>query len=184
MTKDLEETLAELGPGYREVVDRLVGAYRPPMAGTFEGFGKFVGCERSATSIQQSNNPTTKQFSPGRSAAYLVAASVLVFLGIGIFFREPDVRGANDARLVYTVAYAPDETALASIISSQRPDGSWDNDFITCQNAAALRNAEGAEMQVAYKKAVRYLKSRGLRPLSDEELKARGDEAARILATI
>jgi len=186
MTKDLEETLAELGPGYREVVNRLVSEFERYEG--FEGFERFERFEGLATSIKQSNNQTIKQFSLGRIAAYLVAASILVFLGLGIFFRAPDEtdrgRSPSAPRLVYTAAYAPDETALASILSSQRPDGSWANDFITRQNAAALRNAEGAEMRVAYKKAVRYLKSRGLRPLSDDELKARGDEAARILATI
>jgi len=133
----------------------------------------------------QTLKPSSKRGAlAGWSAAYLVAASLLVFLGLGVLFREPTVRGTSDSRMVYTVAYAPDETALASILASQRPDGSWDNDFITRQNAAALRNAPDANMHIAYKKAVRYLKSRGLRPLSDDELKARGDEAARVLAKI
>ena len=33
MTQDLEETLQELGDGYRPVVDRLLAAYRLPDAG-------------------------------------------------------------------------------------------------------------------------------------------------------
>ncbi|MBQ6137808.1 MAG: hypothetical protein IJI73_10615, partial [Kiritimatiellae bacterium] len=69
-----------------------------------------------------------------------------------------------------------------AILASQRADGSWTNDFITRQNAAALRRGESAAAKVAYRRAVRYLRSRGLSPLSDEELRDRGESAARVLA--
>jgi len=151
MTKDLEDTLAELGPEYRAVVDRLLGTPRPvrtlPRLGTLAA-----------------------------------AASVLVLLGLGFLFREPAVPRADSFRTAYTAAYASDDAALASILASQRADGSWGNDFITCQNAAVLRGARDEAQHIAYKKALRYLRSRGLRPLSDDELRARVVAAARILA--
>lgn len=168
MTKDLEETLAELGPGYREVVDRLQAAYRAPEA---------FALPKVAAERPRSGRIT------GWSVGYLIAASFLVFLGIGIAFRPSHTRQWSSAPcVVYTVAYAPNEAALAAIVNSQRADGSWSNDFLTQQNAAALRGADGFAEQIAYKKAVRYLRSKGLRPLSDEELKVRGDAAARMFA--
>lgn len=167
MTKDLEETLAELGPEYREVVNRLRSAYRSPTP--------FARSE--ASSSPHSGRIT------GWSVGYLIAASFLIFLGIGIAFRPSQSgRWSSVPHTVYTVAYAPNETALAAIVNSQRADGSWANDFLTQQNAAALRGAEGSAERIAYKKAVRYLRSKGLRPLSDEELKMRGDAAARMFA--
>ena len=168
MTKDLEETLAELGPEYREVVNRLRAAYCAPKP--------FVQPKASET-LPHSGRVT------GWSVGYLIAATFLIFLGIGIAFRPSHGRGGWVAapQVVYTVAYAPDETALAAIVGSQRADGSWANDFLTQQNAAALRGVDGSAERIAYKKAVRYLRSKGLRPLTDEELKMRGDAAARML---
>ncbi len=168
MTKDLEETLAELGPEYREVVNRLRAAYRAPKPFARPGEPKAI--------------PHTGRIA-GWSVGYLVAATFLIFLGIGLAFRPTQARRLAFApQAVYTVAYAPNEAALAAIVSSQRADGSWSNDFLTQQNAAALRGAEGSAERIAYKKAVRYLRSKGLRPLSDEELKMRGDAAARMFA--
>ncbi|MBR1921790.1 MAG: hypothetical protein IJ829_07315, partial [Kiritimatiellae bacterium] len=83
---------------------------------------------------------------------------------------------------VYTIAYAPTEEALEELVASQRADGSWGNDFLTRQNAAALRSSPDARMQIAYRRAVRYLRTKGLAPLSDGELKSRGEYAAKFLA--
>jgi len=181
MTKDLEETLAGLGPEYRAVVDRVIGAYEVEGGRCKEGRGDVSNSsvQPLTSNLQTSGN---RGALVSRRAAYLVAASLLVLLAFGVLFRAPTVRGTSGPRLAYTVAYVADEAALAVILASQRTDGSWDNDYITRQNAAALRNVRNVESQVAYKRAVRYLKSRGLRPLSDDELRARGDEAARLLA--
>jgi len=178
MTRDLEETLAELGPGYRTVVDRLTDAYRP-----LNGTNPSVLRLPTSTSTTLSSRGHLFR----RTAAYLVAASLVVFLGLAVLFRLDSPRierrsGVFDAKRVYTVAYAADESALRAIVASQRSDGSWSNDFITRQNAAALRNATDAASLVAYKRAVRYLRSRGLEPLTDGELKSRGDRAARVLS--
>ena len=166
MNGDLESTLNELGPEYRDVVARL----------------------RSARDIEPSG---TRAFSLPRTewkrrAGYLAAASLAVALGLSIFMQD----AANAPRepyagvKVYTGAYAPTEEALEVIVASQRADGSWSNDFITRQNAAALRASDDARMKIAYRRAVRYLRSKGLSPLTDDELKVRGEYAAKVLAGV
>ena len=173
MNGDLESTLNELGPEYRDVVARL----------------------RSAREVEPARIGLN-DLAPGRAcsssrafwcrAGYLVAASLLVALGLSIFMQD----AANAPRepyagaKVYTVAYAPTEEALEIIVASQRADGSWSNDFITRQNAAALRCSEDERMKIAYRRAVRYLRSKGLSPLTDDELKVRGEYAAKVLAGV
>lgn len=178
MTKDLEDTLAELGPGYREVVDRLSGAYRPLPQVTAAA----VRREAAAAAARVLRHRRAR--ASGLGVACLAAASLLVFLGLAAVFAVRPAPARSDSRMIYTVAYAPTAEALESIVSSQRADGSWANDFITQQNAAALRGAAGAGVRTAYKKAVRYLRSKGLRPLSEAELHRRGDAAARCLAKL
>ena len=164
MNGDLESTLKELGPEYRDVVARLRSAREVEPSGT------------RAFSL-----PRTEWW---RRAGYLAAASLAVALGLSIFMQD----AANAPRepyagaKVYTVAYAPTEEALEVIVASQRADGSWSNDFITRQNAAALRASDDARMKIAYRRAVRYLRSKGLSPLTDDELRVRGEYAAKVLA--
>ena len=164
MNGDLESTLNELGPEYRDVVARLRSAREVEPSGT------------RAFSL-----PRTEWW---RRAGYLAAASLAVALGLSIFMQD----AANAPRepyagaKVYTVAYAPTEEALEVIVASQRADGSWSNDFITRQNAAALRASDDARMKIAYRRAVRYLRSKGLSPLTDDELRVRGEYAAKVLA--
>ena len=166
MNGDLEKTLNELGPEYRDVVARLRSAREVEPSGT------------RAFSL-----PRTEWW---RHVGYLVAASLLVALGLSIFMQD----AANAPRepyagvKIYTVAYAPTEEALEIIVASQRADGSWSNDFITRQNAAALRASDDARMKIAYRRAVRYLRSKGLAPLTDDELKVRGEYAAKVLAGV
>ena len=166
MNGDLESTLNELGPEYRDVVARLRSAREVEPSGT------------RAFSL-----PRTEWW---RRVGYLAAASLAVALGLSIFMQD----AANAPRepyagaKVYTVAYAPTEEALETIVASQRADGSWSNDFITRQNAAALRASDDERMKIAYRRAVRYLRSKGLSPLTDDELKVRGEYAAKVLAGV
>ena len=166
MNGDLESTLNELGPEYRDVVSRLKTAREVEPSGT-----------------RDFSLPRAEWW---RHVGYLVAASLLVALGLSIFMQD----AANAPRepyagaKVYTVAYAPTEEALEIIVASQRADGSWSNDFITRQNAAALRASDDARMKIAYRRAVRYLRSKGLSPLTDDELKVRGEYAAKVLAGV
>jgi len=140
MTKDLEATLSELGPEYRDVVARL----RAPFAASVH--------RRPAL-------------------PYLLAASLTLIVALSVFLLFP--KSSRPAYSVYTAAYADDEYALRAILDSQRNDGSWSNDYLTMQNAAALRRAGDDASRIAYKRAVRYLRSKGLGPISEEELKSR-----------
>ena len=145
MTKDLEETLAGLGPGYRAVVDRLTaGATVEPRPG------------RRASLPPRSG---------ARHAPLLAAAALLAVLAIGtVFFRggghgvPPAVRAAREYRL----AEIHDGLAVEEMIRTQNADGSWRNDFLTRRNAEALARCPHAGARVAYKKAMRNLRVRGL----------------------
>ena len=169
MNKDLEETLDELGPGYRTVASRLLAAREVEPASS--GIGVRPSFDNRLTTT------VVRLWRP------LLAASVVVALGLSFMFlgssKQPD---RAERFRVYTVAYAPTEEALELIVATQRADGSWTNDFLTRQNAAALRSSQDARMRIAYRRAVRYLRSKGLAPLSDAELRARGENAAKALA--
>ena len=171
MNKDLETTLGELGPECRAVVSRLKSAREVEL--------------HNATNYQLPSTiyqlPTTNY---ARRAGYLVAASLFAAIAFSIFFQDAAKapRSPFSPANVYTVAYAPTEEALEAIVASQRADGSWTNDFLTQQNAAALRVSDEERMRIAYRRAVRYLRTKGLAPLTDEELKARAAFAAKTLA--
>ena len=156
MSRDLERQLDEMGPAYREVVGRLRAAYAPRARTAFSGGDAFRRV---------------------RGAARLIAASLLVVAGAGVLFRDRPAPTEGSVRNAYTLAYLADDSAVEEIVRSQNPDGSWANDFLTRQNAAVLRGRPST--RVAYKRAVRYLRVRGLCPLSDAELKSRVDRAAR-----
>ena len=148
MTKDLEETLAEMGPAYRAVVDRLVaGAEAEPRPGRHLP----VFPVRSRVFRRQS---------------LLAAASLLILLGLGVVFlrhgEPPDAAQTSGAAHEYCLAETPDGEAVAEMIRTQNADGSWCNDFLTRRNAAALAHCSLAEARVAYKKAMRNLRVRGL----------------------
>jgi len=147
MTKDLDETLAELGPEFRSVAQRLRAApeLEPGLA-----------CARPPSRV--------------RAAAVLIAASLLVAVGMSVVFgrfattrqplREvPRLRVANE----YSLAYAGGDEALREIIRTQNADGGWKNDFLTRQNAAALAKCGSPEARLAHRKALRNMRMRGLR---------------------
>lgn len=147
MTKDLEETLAGLGPGYRPVVARLVAAPGVPCA-----------AGRRAYSFA----PRRSQF----ARPMLAAASLLVALGFAaLLLRDaeqratPQTAAAHEYRLADDVC---DGRSVDEMIRTQNADGSWRNDFLTRRNAAALARCSGADAKVAYKKAMRNLRVRGL----------------------
>ena len=134
MSRDLEEQLNEMGPEYRAVVARL----------------------REAQSAGKREEGTGNR-------GWLIAASLLVILGLGVFFQtshpltlspsHPVIRGAHEYQM-----------GVAEMIATQNPDGSWKNDFLTRRNAAALKVCDDPAARIAYKKAVRYLSFKGLLP--------------------
>ena len=143
MNRDLEEQLDKMGPEYRKLVARLKNGataedLRPETRDERRDFMSKVFCLKS----------------------YLTAASLLVLVGIGVvFLGRKDVRpAAQDA------GFGPREyrASVAEMIATQNPDGSWKNDFLTRRNAAALKSCGDLAAQVAYKKALRNLRARGV----------------------
>ena len=131
MSRDLEEQLNEMGPEYRAVVMRL----------------------------REAQSAGTREQGTG-NRGWLVAASLLVFAGLGVFFL-----GRQDCRReTEDTSFAPPEyrASVSEMIATQNPDGSWRNDFLTRRNAAALKVCDNPAAQIAYKKAARNLRLRGI----------------------
>ena len=148
MNRDLEGQLDEMGPEYRTVVDRLLAAYR-------------------SSDVRAEPSAGAKRGSVGRiagwSVAYLVAASLLVFLGLAVVFHSPRTdAGADRSPSEYLLAHLKDDASARELLRTQNPDGSWKNDFLTRQNAKALAGRADEASRIAYKKAMRNLRQRGL----------------------
>ena len=136
MSRDLDEQLKEMGPEYRAVVARLRAA-------------------REAADVLNVFRPGSKVLRP-----VLAAASMLFLIGLGVTFlgRQDFRRETKDVRC------APREyrASVPEMIATQNPDGSWKNDFLTRRNAAALKVCSDPAAQIAYKKAMRNLRTRGV----------------------
>ena len=139
MNRDLEEQLDEMGPEYRTIVARLRGAETAPPHETTLLRGGSVSLPH------------------GRR--WLVAASLLVILGLGVFFQTSQTSQTSQ---VFSYGAHEYQMDVAEMIATQNPDGSWKNDFLTRRNAAALKVCGDPAAQVAYKKAMRNLRSRGV----------------------
>lgn len=147
MTGDLEETLRELGPGYREVVGRLLDARETP--------GRF---RRPACGDRP-------RWFVGDRPRWLAAAAVAVVVGFVAVFALAPSRQTEPAVAVggeYRLALVADGAAIRELIRTQNADGSWKTDFLTKRNAAALKGCDTAEARIAYKKAMRNLRIRGV----------------------
>ena len=132
MSRDLEEQLSEMGPEYRAVVLRLRAA-------------------REAQGIRDRGSGIR---------GWLVAASLFLLVGLGIFFATSRPRNLVTSQPAYGAhEYQMD---VLEMIATQNPDGSWKNDFLTRRNAAALKVCGDPDAQIAYKKAVRNLRLRGI----------------------
>ena len=137
MNRDLEEQLSEMGPEYRAVVARL----------------------RAARGAEDSSRPVFSLRSKALRPI-LAAASLLVLVGFGVSFL-----GRQDLGLeTEDTRFAPREyrASVDEMIATQNPDGSWQNDFLTRRNAETLKLCGDPAAQVAYRKAVRNLRVRGV----------------------
>ena len=144
MSRDLEEHLAELGPEYRAVVARLRAAHEAK-------FG-----QRSTDSRRQ--RLLSFVLCP---LSYLTAASLLVVFGLSAIFIQSNSRTTAQSN---NFPFAPSEyrASVPEMIATQNPDGSWKNDFLTRRNAEALKLCGDPAARIAYKKAMRNLRSRGV----------------------
>ena len=144
MNADLEETLQELGPGCRTVVERL-------RAGLVADVG-----QRTAGKGQRPSSSVIRPLS------YLTAALIALVIGLTVVFnsRTPTLeRQRRDA-----VSHPPRDYTLSvdEMIATQNPDGSWQSDFLTRHHAKALAGCPRADARIAYKKAMRNLRVRGV----------------------
>ena len=133
MNKDLEKQLKEMGPEYRAVVMRL----------------------RAAREAQRNRDQGTG------IRGWLVAASLLVVLGLSAILIQSNDRTIEQSN---SSPFGAREyrASVSEMIATQNPDGSWKNDFLTRRNAAALKVCGDPAAQIAYKKAMRNLRTRGV----------------------
>ena len=143
MNRDLEETLNELGPEYRTVVARLRAGGEVESAG-------IIGGHRGPTAVWLTFNPWR-----------IVAASLVLVAGLAVFFIQSNNRTIEQS-INFSSAPREFRASVAEMIATQNPDGSWKNDFLTRRNAAALKSCGNPAAQIAYKKAVRNLRARGV----------------------
>lgn len=143
MNSDLETTLEELGPGYREMVGRMKGAFAEPSAAGFRWRG------------------------------YLTAAGVIAVAALSFVFGRMAGAGSASgpgvcaARAIcaeneYLLAHLRGDGAVEEMIRTQRPDGGWGNDFLTRQNASALSRSDMPGARIAARKAMRNLRLKGV----------------------
>ena len=140
MNRDLDEQLEEMGPEYRAVVTRLRRAETAP--------------PRETTLLRGGS------VSLPHDRRWFVAASLILVVGLGVAFFQTSKplnlqtlprRGAHEYQM-----------DIPEMIATQNPDGSWKNDFLTRRNAAALKSCDDLAARIAYKKAVRNLRARGV----------------------
>ena len=145
MNGDLEHQLVEMGPEFRRVVERLRA-------------GREVTPSRYLAGVV----PLVRR---ARCQRFLLAASVvfaIAFAALFLSFDRPMQSGEETVFNEYRLASLRSEAAMREIIRTQNADGSWKNDFLTRQNAEALRLCNGKDARIAYKKAMRSLRLRGI----------------------
>ena len=135
MNRDLEEQLDEMGPEYREVVARLRAAREATQGNREQGTG---------------------------NRGWLIAASLILVAGLSIFFQTSQTHQTSQTSQTFSHGAHEYQMDVAEMIATQTPDGSWKNDFLTRRNAAALKLCGDPAAQIAYKKAARNLRLRGI----------------------
>ena len=157
MSKDLEEQLNEMGPEYRAIVARLRGAM-----GEGEDFRRKTGDGRGHETLDGRRGLASKVLGLRSKVLrpVLVAASIALILGLGVvFLGRKDFRPETGDGGYGAREYRAD---VSEMIATQNPDGSWKNDFLTRRNAAALKGSSNPAAAIAYKKAMRNLRTRGV----------------------
>lgn len=144
MNADLDDTLAGLGADARRMVSAMKGAFPE---------------ERRAGGERHGGRGVLPWFA---AASGLAAASVAAVFAFRAALPPAAENGGMRPRAPreYTLALAGRAADIVEIIRTQRPDGSWGNDFLTVQNALALERH--GETGVPYRRAKRYLRSKGL----------------------
>lgn len=154
MSEDLENTLRELGPEYARVVAKL----RSVNEINSLGCAKRVMFRRSLY-----------RFSRAVSVAAMVVMALGVLLLLGVNEKENGLKSDENHTInPYLLAFHDSvDKAIVEITRTQKPDGSWGSDYLSRQNATLLEKFDITS--VAYRKALRYLRSRGMDTLTDAE---------------
>ena len=146
MNADLEETLQELGPGCRAVVERL-------RAGQTAEEQKVTRVTRVARGMR----------------GWLAPASLALIVGFGAALgllrpRADSCLSRLSCPSCPSCHLPPRDYTLSvdEMIATQNPDGSWQSDFLTRHHAKALAGCPRADARIAYKKAMRNLRVRGV----------------------
>ena len=132
MTKDLEATLSEMDGAHRRMVRRMQSAFAP---------------------------------APLRyaSRAVLSAAALMLVASLWAVFALWEGGVSPSPHLsAFRLADDGGEEAIGEIIRTQNADGSWQTDFLTRQNARVLAGIRSGAASLAYRKAVRNLRARGI----------------------
>ena len=132
MSRDLEEQLDEMGPEYRAVVARLRRS-----------------CEATTGATKVARG----------TSGWLIAASLLIAIALAVPCLSRLSCPSCPSSLLPPREY---RASVDEMIATQRADGSWKNDFLTRRNAAVLKGSGNPAAQIAYKKAMRNLRSRGI----------------------
>jgi len=109
--------------------------------------------------------------------AWLVAASLLLVIALAIFhtpspsqyLRRLAARALTSFSTPSTLTPQPSTVygareyrlSVDEMIATQKGDGGWGNDFQTRRNAAALEHETSSAARIAYKKALRNLRTKG-----------------------
>lgn len=132
MTKDLEATLSEMDGAHRRMVRRMQAAF--------------------ATA------PWRRAYRAMLSAA---ALALVAALWATVVFWEGR-HGQPSHPSAFRLASDGGAAAIGEIIRTQNADGSWQTDFLTRQNARVLAGIRSADASLAYRKAMRNLRARGI----------------------
>ena len=132
MTKDLEATLSEMDGAHRRMVRRMQAAFAP------------APWRRASRAMLSA------------AALALVAA-----LWTTVAFWEGR-HGQPPHPSAFRLASDGGAAAIGEIIRTQNADGSWQTDFLTRQNARVLAGIRSADASLAYRKAMRNLRARGI----------------------
>jgi hypothetical protein len=154
MSEDLDRTLNELGGEYVSVVARL----------------------KTLREVEPAGRAHARKRKWLFRIGSAIAASLIIAVALAVFFKEPEAtynhasQSSANFQMPYMLAFsASDKNVLEEIKRTQNPDGSWMNDSLTRQNAAALKKFDGKS--IACRKAARYLRFKGIPPLSDSEFR-------------
>ena len=165
MSADLDKTLRELGGEYISVVAKLKTLREVEPGG-------------------RAHAPKRKWLVPIGSA---IAASLTIAVISAVLFKRPEVtqipstQSSANSQIPYMLAFsASDKNVLEEIKRTQNPDGSWMNDSLTRQNTAVLKKFD--EKSLAYRKAARYLRFKGISPLTENEFRLLEESSTRFVS--